>query len=100
MTGSAAALPVWIDVMKVALARHEPESFDVPAGVAWREVCSDSGMKAVKECPNPYREIFVDGQSPTEPCPIQSQERALDARQDEQLFESLDREQRERAGGR
>ena len=85
--------------MKVAVARSEPEPFEVPAGVSWREVCSESGMSAVEDCPERYREIFVEGQTPTEPCPIHSEEFALDARRDDQLFESLDREQRERAGG-
>jgi penicillin-binding protein 1A len=100
MTGAAAALPVWIDVMKVAVDRHEPDPFEIPPGVTWRQVCSESGMAAVEDCPEPYREIFVDGQTPLEPCPMHSEERTLDARRDEQLFESLDREQRERAEGR
>ncbi len=99
MTGSAAALPVWIEVMKVALERGEPEPFEVPAGLTWTQVCPESGMKAVEDCPEPYREIYVDGQAPVDPCPVHSEEWALDAHRDEQLFESLDREQRERAEG-
>jgi membrane carboxypeptidase/penicillin-binding protein len=97
MTGSAAALPVWTDIMKAATLGKDPQPFDVPPGVAWAEVCSESGELAVDECPSHYREIFVDGHVPTELCPIHHRGRVLDARKDESLFDNLDREQRSRA---
>jgi penicillin-binding protein 1A len=99
MTGSAAALPVWIDVMKAALADADPQAFDVAPGVTWREVCAESGELAVDECPHPYREIFLEGHAPTELCPVHHKGRRLDPWRDENLFENLDREQRDRAQG-
>jgi penicillin-binding protein 1A len=99
MTGSAAALPVWIDVMKAALADADPQAFDVASGVTWREVCAESGELAVDECPHPYREIFLEGHAPTELCPVHHKGRRLDPWRDENLFENLDREQRDRAQG-
>lgn len=99
MTGSAAALPVWIDFSKVLLEGKDPQPFEVPPGVTWREVCTESGELAVDECPQPYREIFLEGHAPTELCPVHHKGRALDPWRDENLFENLDREQRDRAQG-
>ncbi len=37
-TGGRAALPIWIDYMKVALAGHERRDFEVPPGIAMARV--------------------------------------------------------------
>lgn len=100
MTGSVAALPIWTEVMLAALEGKDPQPFDIPPGVTWRQVCSDSGELAVDDCPNPYREVFVAGNAPVELCPMHHQGRALDPWRDGTLFEDLDRQQRDRAEGR
>jgi penicillin-binding protein 1A len=99
MTGSAAALPVWADMMRVAVEGKDPQPFEIPPGVTWRQVCSESGFLAVEDCPAPYREIFVEGQAPAELCPVHHRDRALNPWQDDLLFEDLDRAQRDRAQG-
>jgi hypothetical protein len=83
--------------MKRAVEDREPRAFDGSPGVTWRQVCPESGQLAVEDCPDPYREIFVEGHAPSEPCPVHHRGRALDPWRDEQLFENLDREQRNRA---
>jgi penicillin-binding protein 1A len=97
MTGTAVALPVWIDVMKEALADLELEPFELPPGIIWREVCPDSGVLAVTRCPQPYREMFLENHEPLEACPVHGEGAQLDLR-DENSFEELDRRAREDAG--
>ncbi len=97
MTGSVAALPVWTEVMLAALDGKDPQPFEIPPGVTWRQVCADSGELAVEDCPNPYREVFVAGHAPVELCPMHHRGRALDPWRDDTLFEDLDRQQRDRA---
>ena len=95
MTGSAAALPVWIEVMKVAHEGLDPEPFDVPSGVTWKEVCSTTGVIASAECPERYREIFVLGDEPKETCPVHHRGGSLDPWGDEISFDAIDREKAE-----
>jgi penicillin-binding protein 1A len=99
MTGNAAALPVWIDVMKEALAGLELEPFEVPAGIVWRQVCPESGVLATPDCPEPYREMFLENHEPVESCFLHGDSGQLDL-DDEVSFEELDRRDREEAGRR
>jgi penicillin-binding protein 1A len=99
MTGTAVALPVWIDVMKEALDGLDLEPFEIPAGIVWREVCPDSGVLAVSRCPNPYREMFLENHEPLEACPVHGEGAQLDL-DDESSFEEIDRRAREEAGRR
>jgi penicillin-binding protein 1A len=94
MTGSAAALPVWIDVMRVALEGRRPHGFEMPSGLVWKEVCLESGLRSVPECFETYREVFVEGDEPTEPCPVHYAGSTLDPWNEEISFEALDRQSR------
>jgi penicillin-binding protein 1B len=96
MTGTAAALPVWIDVMGAALAGLDLDPFEIPDGVVWKDVCVDSGLLAVPACPERYREIFLENREPVETCPLHGESRHLDL-WDDSSFEELDRQARERA---
>jgi len=96
MTGASAALPIWIETMKVALQGTDPQPFEMPEGVTWRTVCSESGLLAVPECEDTYREIFVEGDEPTELCPIHHLGKPLDLWSQETSFEALDRANRRR----
>lgn len=95
MTGTAAALPIWIETMKVALEGTDPQPFEVPEGVVWETVCSESGVRAVPECRVTYSEIFVKGDEPREPCPIHNGGAALDLWSEQTSFDALDRASRD-----
>jgi penicillin-binding protein 1A len=90
MTGDTAALPVWIEVMKEAHRGKSVPAFEVPSGLVWREVCVDSGLLATPGCRETYREVFVEGDEPTEPCPLHAAGHTVDL-QDDLSFEALDR---------
>jgi membrane carboxypeptidase/penicillin-binding protein len=97
MTGSSAALPVWIETMKVALEGADCQEFEVPPGVVWETVCAESGVRAVPQCVDTYREIFVRGDEPSEPCPIHGLGQTVDLWSPTTTFDDLDRAAR-RAG--
>ncbi len=92
MTGTAAALPIWIEAMKAAHEGKKASKFEVPDGVVSREVCRDSGYLATSACSATYREIFPEGNQPTELCPVHNSSRTLDLHDDDGSFERLDRE--------
>ncbi|MCP4368575.1 MAG: hypothetical protein GY797_10760 [Deltaproteobacteria bacterium] len=69
-TGSAAALPIWADLMN-SIPRYVSESwYKMPPGVVEETVCSESGLVAHKGCPEPVEEIFLKEKVPTVSCPI------------------------------
>jgi penicillin-binding protein 1B len=65
--GSAAALPIWAELMN-AIPQHISENnFRVPDGVVKRFVCTDDGKAFVsKNCPQPYEEYFLAENAPPE----------------------------------
>jgi len=68
MTGAAAALPIWTDVMKAATQGDEPTDFEIPDGVVRLEVCSETGLPASPECPLGEMELFLADKVPTQKC--------------------------------
>jgi penicillin-binding protein 1A len=100
MTGTAAALPVWIETMKVALEGENPQAFPVPPGVTWRTVCRDSGVLSTDACPSTYREIYVEGDEPEATCPIHGGDGPVDIWSNDMSFEELDRASRDRGEGK
>jgi len=68
MTGSAAALPAWTDIMIAANKDRPVAEFSVPDGVVFLTVCSETGMLATEHCPNPVQEVFLQKFAPTEEC--------------------------------
>jgi len=63
VTGSHAAIPVWVKTMK-PLHRNTPVAdFPVPSGVISRKICKESHMLATSSCPNTNREYFLRGTS-------------------------------------
>ncbi len=68
MTGAAAALPAWTDIMIGWTRGRPPEDFPVPEGTSSRIVCAESGMLATDACPNVTTELFAEGSEPTEYC--------------------------------
>jgi penicillin-binding protein 1B len=70
MPASEAALPIWVDFMKSALAGVRPQRFDPPPnGVVVRSIDRYSGYLARAGCP-PRLEVFIEGTEPRQYCPM------------------------------
>ena len=97
MTGASAALPIWIETMKVALEGRQDSipPFERPDGLVWVSVCRESGLAAVPACSDAYREIFIEGHEPTEPCPMHSGDTIFNLGTSGTSFEALDRRARD-----
>jgi penicillin-binding protein 1A len=69
-TGARAALPIWIDFMKAALAGQPPEKFSKPAKVVYVPIDRRTGLRATVEsnCTVTFLEAFVEGTEPAEAC--------------------------------
>lgn len=58
VTGSSAAIPIWVDAMKV-LHRDKPvENFSRPGGIISEKVCKESHLLANRFCPETETEYF------------------------------------------
>ncbi len=68
-SGSAAALPIWADLLNAIPQHVSGQWFRVPPGVETRIICPESGRLASKQCPNPREEFFLT-ETPKENCPI------------------------------
>ena len=65
LSGAQAALPIWTEFMKRALAGHSSASFKVPDGIVFADVDRDTGRLATPDCPRVVTEAFIDGTEPT-----------------------------------
>ena len=69
LAGSRAALPIWVDFMKGALAGVKTASFPVPAAnVVFTTIDPQTGLLASPSCPSTLDEAFVAGTEPQEYC--------------------------------
>ena len=66
LSGAQAALPVWADFMRQALAAYPAPPFTAPEGVSFVEIDATNGKRANAFCPLVVRETFLAG---TEPAP-------------------------------
>jgi penicillin-binding protein 1A len=83
-TGARAALPIWMDFMKVALETRPPRDFEVPDHIVFARVDPESGLLAAPGAPNGYFQAYLEGTEPR-----QSAESTIDAA-DQRRFERLD----------
>ncbi len=67
MTGSAAALPIWIDFMASAHAGQKVSDFPVPEGDIYIPIDPISNLIANETCPGKYI-LFVEGTAPDIDC--------------------------------
>ena len=67
-TGSRAALPVWLDFMKLAHQNQEPMDFNVPNGILFRNVDPRTGLLSTEQCKLSLREAFLPGTEPRKFC--------------------------------
>jgi len=72
LTGTQAALPIWTDFMKMALAGHSNLQFEAPEGISFVEIDRDTGKLATPACPRTMTESFITGTEPAEMCPLHS----------------------------
>ena len=70
LTGSQAALPIWVEFMKEVLAGQPTVPFLVPPGIRAVEIDPASGGLATPRCPNRIMESFFAGDEPATPCPL------------------------------
>jgi penicillin-binding protein 1A len=63
-TGSANAVPLWTDVMRVASQRQPLADFPRPGGVVSVSLCPISGLRAQGFCPAPHEDYAIAGREP------------------------------------
>jgi penicillin-binding protein 1B len=68
LSGTQAALPIWTEFMKRALAGHASVPFEAPDGINFVEIDRDTGMLALPQCPRVTSEAFFAGSEPVEVC--------------------------------
>ena len=68
LAGSEAALPIWTDFMRRAMADHPHTSFPVPPGIVLVDVDKKGGDAARAGCPAVIREAFLAGEEPSRFC--------------------------------
>ena len=68
LTGTQAALPIWTTFMTRALAGRPDLNFEPPEGITFAEIDRDTGKLATPGCPRTFREAFLQGTEPLEPC--------------------------------
>jgi penicillin-binding protein 1A len=67
-TGARAALPLWLDFMKNAMAGRNVEDFAVPDGIVFKEIDPATGMLSSDACKHSIREAFLIGTEPRQYC--------------------------------
>jgi penicillin-binding protein 1B len=70
LSGSQAALPIWTQFMKAALAGHADTRFEAPEGITFVEIDPETGKLATPACPKRFNEAFVAGTEPTQACDL------------------------------
>ncbi len=70
LSGAQAALPIWTQFMKAALAGRTDVKFQAPEGVTFVEIDPDTGKLAAPGCPRTFREAFLAGTEPAEMCEL------------------------------
>jgi penicillin-binding protein 1A len=64
-TGSEAALPIWVDIMKTWIAgRTEPPAFEPPGNIVFVSVDKGSGTPTLPGTPGAISEAFITGTQP------------------------------------
>src|SRR5690606_16476969 len=65
-TTGTAAIPIWNEVMRVALQGNAPQPFADPGGLVTAQVCGDTGTAydQTQQCSNVRTELFIQNQPP------------------------------------
>jgi len=71
LSGARAALPIWVEFMKGALAGVKSRRFDVPEeNVIFVDIDAGTGQRATPGCTHVISESFIAGTEPVEPCQL------------------------------
>ena len=60
LSGARAALPIWTQFMKGALAGRASVAFDVPSGISFMDIDADTGKLATPRCPKVSSASCID----------------------------------------
>jgi len=78
-SGATAALPIWADLMNALPQYVSGYWFKMPQGVVQLDVCSESGLLAVKgACPFPIKEYFLADHVPEAECRVHTGENQIE----------------------
>jgi len=70
LSGAKAALPIWTQFMKNALAGRASVPFEAPVGITFVEIDAETGKLAGRQCPKVITEAFLSGTEPREVCDL------------------------------
>ena len=70
LSGARAALPIWTQFMRTALAGRASVPFDVPEGISFVNIDAETGKLATPNCPKVISEAFLVGTEPTQLCEL------------------------------
>ena len=70
LSGAQAALPIWTQFMKAALAGYPNAAFEVPEGITFADIDPETGKRATPRCPRTFTEAFLSGTEPTQGCDL------------------------------
>lgn len=68
-TGARAAIPIWLEFMKVATSDRPVRSFEAPEGMAFVRVDKETGLLAGPHSKKVITEVFKPGTAPTKVSP-------------------------------
>jgi penicillin-binding protein 1B len=69
LSGTKAALPIWVDFMKAATSGVKSSPFPPPPeGIVYATIDRETGLLAGPNCPTTRSEAFVEGTEPREIC--------------------------------
>jgi penicillin-binding protein 1B len=70
LSGARAALPIWTQFMRTALAGRASVPFEPPEGIMFVDIDAETGKLATPRCPKVIPEAFVAGTEPRELCEL------------------------------
>ena len=70
LSGAQAALPIWTQFMKAALAGRQSVPFKAPDGITWVEIDKETGKLAAPFCPKIINSPFIAGTEPADSCEL------------------------------
>ena len=70
LSGSQAALPIWLAFMQRALAGRADHPFDVPENISFVDIDRDTGATAISGCLRVSSESFLSGSGPEHICEV------------------------------
>jgi penicillin-binding protein 1B len=70
LTGARGALRIWARFLRALYPSYGPVAHAPPQGVETAEIDPESGYLATSACPQAFREAYLAGTAPKDPCPL------------------------------